>query len=119
MSAGVADALATVTVIGADVAVLPAASRTTAVSTRDPSVTVDVSQATAYGAAMSSAPIGTLSTRNRTPATPTSSDAPAVTVVEPETVAPGPGEVIVTVGGVVSVAAAPSPVTSKASMATK
>ena len=39
---------------------------------------------------------------NCTPATPTLSDAEAVTEVVPETVAPLPGEVMLTAGGVVS-----------------
>src|SRR5438093_12341220 len=39
---------------------------------------------------------------NWTPATPTSSEAPAVTVMAPETVEPDEGEVMLTVGGVVS-----------------
>ena len=39
---------------------------------------------------------------NWTPATPTLSEASAVTVIVPETVAPDAGDVILTVGGVVS-----------------
>src|SRR6266446_4458148 len=41
---------------------------------------------------------------NWTPTTPTSSEAFAVTVIVPETVAPDAGEVMATVGGLVSVA---------------
>ena len=42
------------------------------------------------------------STKNWTPATPTLSEAEALTVVVPETVAPEAGDVMLTVGGVVS-----------------
>ena len=66
---------------------------------------------------VSSGPSATLSSRNCTPATPTLSEAEALTVVVPDTVAPLAGEVILTVGGVVSgVPPPPLPlVTSKAS----
>jgi hypothetical protein len=42
------------------------------------------------------------STKNWTPVTPTLSEAEALTVVVPETVAPEAGDVMLTVGGVVS-----------------
>ena len=51
---------------------------------------------------MSSLPTAEPSTKNWTPATPTLSDAEALTVVVPETVAPEAGDVMLTVGGVVS-----------------
>ena len=51
---------------------------------------------------MSSAPRLAPSRRNWTPATPTLSAASAVTEVVPETVWPDAGEVMLTVGGVVS-----------------
>src|SRR3977135_1438246 len=51
---------------------------------------------------MSSAPSGAPSTNNCTPATPTLSDALAVTLRVPLTVAPLAGAVMPTVGGVVS-----------------
>src|SRR5437667_405763 len=93
---------ATVTVIAADVAVLPAASRATAVSAGLPLVAVVVFHTTEYGAVVTSAPRFTPSSLNCTPTTPTLSLALAVTVVDPETVAPSTGAVIATLGGVVS-----------------
>ena len=57
---------------------------------------------TEYGAAVSSTPTLLPSTWNCTPTTPTSSDAVAVIVVVPETVAPSAGALIFTVGAVVS-----------------
>ena len=42
------------------------------------------------------------STRNSTPTTPTLSEASAVTLIVPPTVAPDAGDVMATVGGVVS-----------------
>src|SRR6266849_72305 len=110
-AAGGGAALDTVTVTGAEVARLPAASRATAVSACDPFATLVVSQGTEYGAVVSSAPSAALSTKNCTPATPTLSEALAVTVVVPETGVPDPGDVILTVGGVVSAGAALDTVT--------
>ena len=51
---------------------------------------------------MSSVPTADPSTKNWTPLTPTLSEAEALMVVVPETVAPEAGEVMLTVGGVVS-----------------
>ena len=51
---------------------------------------------------MSSAPIVLPSSLNRTPATPTLSDASAVRVIVPQTVEPEAGDVMLTVGGMVS-----------------
>src|SRR5204862_264252 len=51
-----------------------------------------------YGGAVTSGPAFTPSTRNWTPATPTSSEAVAVTLVVPPTFAPGSGDVMLTVG---------------------
>src|SRR5258708_9821660 len=86
----------------ADVPTLPARSRATAVSVWLPLATAVVFQVTEYGAFVSSVPRFAPSTVNCTPATPPLSAAHADTVMEPETVAPGAGEVSVTVGGVVS-----------------
>ena len=92
----------TVTVTAAAVVVLPAASRATAVSVCEPLLAVVVFHETVYGAVVSSAPRFAPSRRNWTPTTPTLSDALAVTVVVPVTVAPFAGAVMLTVGGVVS-----------------
>jgi hypothetical protein len=85
-----------------EVPVLLAASRATAASVCAPSAAAVVSQVTEYGAVVSSVPRGTPSSRNWTPATPTSSAAVAVTVMVPETLDPGLGDVTDAVGGVVS-----------------
>ncbi len=98
--------LATGIVTGAELARLPAASRATAVSVCEPFVAVVVFQETAKGAAVASAPRAAPSSLNCTPATPTLSAALAVTAIVPETVAPLAGEVMLTVGGVVSLATA-------------
>src|SRR5207247_2198184 len=81
---------------------LPAASRARAVRVCDPLLVVVVSQLTTYGALVSSAPRAAPSRKNWTPATPTLSEAVAVTDTGPETVAPLAGAVMLTVGGVVS-----------------
>src|SRR5437762_6557626 len=95
--------LLTVTSSPLDVVVLPAASRATAVSVWRPLAIDVVSHVTANGVAATSAPRFAPSTLNCTPATPTLSDAVAVTATEaPETVAPAAGAVIATAGGVVS-----------------
>jgi len=95
-------ALETVMVTGDEVVWLPAASRAMAVSVCEPLLAVVVSQEIEYGAFASSAPLLTPSNRNWTPATPRLSDAVAVTVIVPETVAPEAGDVMLTVGGLVS-----------------
>src|SRR6266705_317473 len=95
-------ALDTVTVTAKEVARLPAASRATAVRICEPLATAVVFQDTEYGAAVSSAPSAAPSNRNCTPATPTLSEASALTLIVPDTVAPFAGAVIDTVGGVVS-----------------
>src|SRR5207247_1533838 len=94
--------LNTVTVSAAEVVRLPAASGATAVSVCGPLLAVVVFQETEYGAAASSTPRLAPSSRNCTPTTPTLSEALAVTLVVPPTVAPETGEVMLTVGGVVS-----------------
>src|SRR5216684_818107 len=99
----------TVTVTGADVVVLPAASRATAVSVCAPLVAAVVSHATEYGAAVSSAPTFEPSSLNCTPTTPTLSLAVAVTVTVPDTVEPPAGAVSATVGAVVSGGGVPPP----------
>src|SRR5712692_4469228 len=83
--------LATVTVTAAEVVVLPAASRATAVSVCVPGVAVVVFHETAYGAVVLSAPRFAASSLNCTPTTPTLSLAVALTVVVPVTVAPFAG----------------------------
>src|SRR6266581_493834 len=95
-------ALDTVTVTAKEVARLPAASRAVAASVCEPFATLVVSRATEYGAVVSSAPSAAPSNRNWTPATPTLSEASALTLIVPDTVAPFAGAVIDTVGGVVS-----------------
>src|SRR5438034_5281089 len=92
----------TLTVTGAEVVRLPAASRATAVKVCEPLTTAVVLKEAEYGAAVSSAAIGAPSAKNCTPATPTLSEAFAATVIVPETVAPLAGELMLTVGGVVS-----------------
>jgi len=96
----------TVTATPAEVAVLPAASRATAVSVWAPGAAVAVSQDTVYGDEVASGPRSAPSSRNWTPATATSSLALAVTTTAPETVAPVDGEVIDTTGGVESIGVA-------------
>src|SRR5207237_971280 len=104
----VADAvLATVTLI-VDTAELAAASLATASSVCWPLPTFVVSQVTSYGADVSSAPRFDPSSLNCTPATPTLSDAVADTVSVDETVAPAAGELIETVGFVVSPCCGPA-----------
>ena len=83
--------LSTVTVTDADVVALPAASRATAVNTCDPFETAVVSHDTANGADVSSTPRLAPSSLNSTPATPTSSDAVAVTCCVPPTAEPAAG----------------------------
>src|SRR5258705_9649522 len=68
----------------------------------EPSLAVAVFHDTEYGAAVSATPRLMPSSLNCTPTTPTLSDALAVTLVVPETVAPEAGAVILAVGGVVS-----------------
>ncbi len=91
---------ATLTVTGADVVRLPAASRARAVSVCAPFETVRVSQASPYGASKSSAPLATPSTKNCTPTTPTLSLASAMTLTMSPTWALRAGDVIETDGGV-------------------
>src|SRR5438309_11088657 len=100
--AAVGAVLSTVTLTAAEVVVLPAASRATAVRVCAPSATLVVSQETVYGAAVSSRPIGAPSTKKRTPSTPTLSAALALMVTAPLTNAPDDGDVMATVGGVLS-----------------
>jgi len=90
----------TVTVRAAAVVVLPAASRAMAVSVWLALLKVVVSQVIEYGLVVSSAPTFAPSTLNCTPATPTLSDAVAETATAALTVAPAPGALIDTAGGV-------------------
>src|SRR2546422_1176324 len=94
--------LSTVTLTAAEAAVLPAASRATAVRPWAAFVAVVVGQEIVYGAAVTSAPRVTLSSLNCTPTMPTLSVALAETVIVPKTVTPAAGAVIETVGGVTS-----------------
>src|SRR6266404_451894 len=94
--------LKTVIVTAAEVVRLPAASRAIAVMVCEPFVALSVFHCAEYGAAVSSAPALLPSTRNCTPTTPTLSEAFAVSVIAPDTVAPADGEVIDTAGAVVS-----------------
>ena len=98
-------ALATVTVTGAEVVRLPAASRATAVIVCWPLLVVVGSKGIEYGAVVSSAPPLTPSSWNCTPTTPTLSEAFALTVTVVDIVWPFAGELMLTVGGVVSAAA--------------
>src|SRR6476660_10357519 len=93
---------ATMTMTATDVVRFPAASRATAVSAWLPAFADAVFQAVEYGAPSASAPSGPPSSWNCTPTTPTLSFAFAATVIVPETVAFGDGEVIATDGGVAS-----------------
>src|SRR5439155_16030656 len=93
--------LAMVTTTTEDVVELPAASRATAVSVCEALLAVVVSHAMEYGAVVSSAPRFAPSSLNCTPATPTLSDALAVTVVVLETVDPPAGAVTLADGAVV------------------
>src|SRR6186997_3404604 len=101
---GVSCEPAVVTVIDADTAVRPTASRARAASVCAPGATVLESQLIVYGSDVTSAPSGAPSSRNWTPATLLSSDAFAArTTLEPDT-GPAAGAVIDTVGAVMSTA---------------
>src|ERR1043166_2229776 len=91
-------AFVTVTVTGADVAVLPAASRATAVRVCTPLTTANVFQAIVYGEAVTSTPRLAPSSLNCTPATPALSDAVAETAPAPLSAAPSTGAVRTTTG---------------------
>src|SRR5438132_13776716 len=94
--------LSTVTLTAAEAAVLPPASRATAVRAWAALVAVVVGQEIVYGAAVTSAPRLTLSSLNWTPTTPTLSVALAETITVPLAVTPVTGAVRETVGGVTS-----------------
>src|SRR5207247_1366388 len=94
--------LETVTVTVADVAVLPAASRATAVSVCVPFGAVVVSHESEYGAVMSSAPRFAPSSVHRPPTSPTTRRSSELVAAVPDTVAPFVGTSIAIVGGVVS-----------------
>ena len=98
----VVELLLIVTVTAEELAVLPVASRATAVSACEPLTTDSVLKVTLYGALVSSGPRFAPSSLNCTPDTPTLSAALADTVNEPDTVAPLAGAVRETVGAVVS-----------------
>ncbi len=104
---GAVVSLATMTLTVVAVLVLPAASRATAVSAWAALVAVRVSHATEYGALVSSAPRLAPSSLNCTPLTAVSSEALAVTLTVPPTVAPSAGAVTDTVGLVVSTGGGP------------
>src|SRR5262249_708386 len=94
--------LKTVTVTAAAGAVLPAASRATAVTAGKPLVGVVLFEEGEWGDVVGAGPRFAPSSLNCTPTTPTLSDALAPIVVVPETVAPAVGAVIETAGAVVS-----------------
>src|SRR2546421_33925 len=102
VSGGGGGAVETATVAGAEVAGVPAASRATALIVCVPFAAPVVFQEIEYGAAVSSAPKLTPSILNCTPATPTLSEAVALSVTVADTVAPFKGELMFTAGGVVS-----------------
>src|SRR5437868_5914943 len=83
---------------------LPSASRAIAVSVCEPLVAVVVFHATEYGGDISSAPRFTPSSWNCTPTTPPLSDAVADTLIVPVRNAPLAGDVMDTVGAVLSTA---------------
>src|SRR5207247_1825176 len=95
-------ALATVTVTGAEVVRLPAASRATAVIVCWPLLVVVGSKGIEYGAVVSSAPPLTPSSWNCTPTTPTLSEAFALTGSVVDTVELLSGEVMLYVARVVA-----------------
>ena len=95
-------AFITVTLTAAEVAVLPAASRATAVTLWLPFALKVVFQEIEYGAVVTSAPRFTPSSLNCTPTTPTLSVAVAATMIVLATVVPAVGAEMETVGGVVS-----------------
>lgn len=76
----------------------PAPSRATAVIAWLPSPAAEESQVSVYGGDEMGDPTGAPSISNWTEVTPTSSDAVAESVTDPETAAPGAGSVIETVG---------------------
>src|SRR5687767_14143058 len=101
LTVGAVLSLATVTVTGAEVVRLPAASRATAVRVCEPFVVLLVFHGAEYGAVVTSVP-ALPSRKNCTPVTAVSSAALAVTVIVPETVAPEAGELMLTVGAAAS-----------------
>src|SRR4051812_41760760 len=102
MPVGSTAGLLTVIATEAEVVVLPASSFAVAVSVCGPFAVPKLSQENWYGAVVRSAPSGSPSSLNWTPATPTLSAAVAVSVVVPWMVAPAAGAVTDTVGAVVS-----------------
>src|SRR5207249_2162090 len=94
--------LSTTIVTEAEVVVLPAASRATAVSVWLPFAAVVVVHTRLYGLVVTSDPSGAPSSLNCTPATATLSAADAVRVTAPNSIAPVAGAVSVTVGAVES-----------------
>src|SRR5437867_12943217 len=95
---GVVSAFDTVSPPSLEVALPLSASRAAAVRVCEPLPTVVVFQDTEYGDAVSSPPRLAPSTRNCTPATPTLSEAEALTVTDPDTVAPDAGALMLTAG---------------------
>ena len=94
--------LSTVTLTAAELAVLPAASRATAVKLWLPFAFKVVFQETEYGGVVTSTPRFVPSSLNCTPTTPTLSVAFAATMIVLATVVPAVGAEMETVGGVVS-----------------
>src|SRR5207244_5775098 len=92
---GVVSPPSTVTLTEGAVAVLPAASRATAVRLWAPGSALLVFQATEYGATVTSAPRVAPSSLNWTPATPPAAAAVAIRVTTPLTLEPDSGAVTV------------------------
>ena len=94
--------MATVTLTGAVVDVLAAASQAFAASVCAPLSTRLLSHVYVYGGYVTAAPRGLPSSRNCTPDTPTLSPAAAATSATPDTLAPAAGAVRLTVGACAS-----------------
>src|SRR5687767_8792881 len=86
----------------ADVVLLPAASRATALSVWVPAAAVAVFQTKLWGAVVTSDPRLVPFSLNCTPATPTLSIADATSAIEPETVNPVVGDVMEMTGATLS-----------------
>src|SRR5206468_1108611 len=99
---GVVSAFDTEALTADEVVRCPAARPAAPARVREPLPTVLFPYATLFRSAVSSPPRLAPSTRNCTPATPTLSEAEALTVTVPDTVAPDAGALMLTAGGVVS-----------------
>src|SRR5207302_124316 len=102
VSTGGVVSLFTVTITGALVVWLAAASQAIAVNVWLPIAAALVFHEIEYGAAVTSAPRAAPSSANCTPTTPTLSLAVAVTGIVPDTVVPAPGASMEIAGAVTS-----------------